>query len=69
MSIEKLKATAYDIMAQLQFLQQRLEETNKAIGEEMKKQTNAKVATLEEVKEAQALSWQVVEETVKPESV
>jgi hypothetical protein len=37
MNLTELKAQAYDILAQIEFLQKKLQETNQAIGEEMKK--------------------------------
>lgn len=37
MDLVTLKAQAYDILAQLEFLQQKLKETNEQISEEMKK--------------------------------
>jgi hypothetical protein len=38
MTLVELKAQAYDILAQIEFLQKKLQETNQSIGEEMKKQ-------------------------------
>jgi len=40
MDLKDLKAQAYDILAQLEFLQQKLKETNDQIAEEMKKQND-----------------------------
>jgi len=37
MTLIELKAQAYDILAQIEFLQKKLQETNQAIGEELKK--------------------------------
>ena len=37
MNLTELKAQAYDILAQIEFLQKKLQETNQAIGEELKK--------------------------------
>lgn len=36
MTLTELKAQAYDILAQLEFLQQKLKETNEQISEKMK---------------------------------
>jgi hypothetical protein len=41
MTLIELKAQAYDILAQIEFLQKKLQETNQQIGEEMKKQEAA----------------------------
>lgn len=38
MTITELKAQAYDILAQMEFLQAKLKETNDLIAEELKKQ-------------------------------
>lgn len=37
MNLTELKAQAYDILAQIEFLQKKLQETNQQIGEELKK--------------------------------
>ena len=37
MTLTELKAKAYDILAQIEYLQKQLQETNQAIGEELKK--------------------------------
>jgi hypothetical protein len=37
MNLTELKAKAYDILSQIEFLQRKLQETNQAIGEELKK--------------------------------
>lgn len=37
MTITELKAQAYDVLAQIEFLQKKLQETNQAIAEEMQK--------------------------------
>jgi len=36
MTLIELKAKAYDILAQIEYLQKQLQETNQAIGEELK---------------------------------
>jgi hypothetical protein len=36
MSLTELKAQAYDILAQIEYLQKKLQETNQAIGEKLK---------------------------------
>jgi hypothetical protein len=36
MSLLELKAQAYDILAQIEYLQKKLQETNQAIGEKLK---------------------------------
>ena len=36
MTLTDLKAQAYDILAQIEYLQKKLQETNQAIGEKMK---------------------------------
>ena len=36
MDLITLKATAYDILAQIEYLQKKLQETNQAIGEKLK---------------------------------
>jgi len=38
MTLIELKAKAYDILAQLEFLQKQLQETNEAIGKELQNQ-------------------------------
>ena len=38
MTLIELKAKAYDILAQIEYLQKQLQETNQAIGEELKKE-------------------------------
>jgi len=38
MNLTELKAQAYDILAQIEFLQKKLQETNQQIGEEHKKE-------------------------------
>lgn len=38
MTLIELKAQAYDILAQIEYLQKQLQETNQAIAEEMKKE-------------------------------
>jgi hypothetical protein len=38
MTLVELKAKAYDILAQIEYLQKQLQETNQAIGEELKKE-------------------------------
>jgi hypothetical protein len=38
MTLTELKAQAYDILAQIEFLQKKLQETNQSIGEELKKE-------------------------------
>jgi hypothetical protein len=40
MDLTTLKAQAYDILAQLEYLQQKLKETNDQIAEEIKKQND-----------------------------
>ena len=40
MDLKDLKAQAYDILAQLEYLQQKLKETNDQIAEEIKKQND-----------------------------
>lgn len=42
MSITELKATAYDILSNLEYLQKKLQETNQAIAEELKKEEGEK---------------------------
>jgi hypothetical protein len=37
MNLTELKAQAYDILAQIEYLQKKLQETNQQIGEELKK--------------------------------
>jgi hypothetical protein len=41
MTLIELKAQAYDILAQIEFLQKKLQETNQSIGEHLKKQEEA----------------------------
>jgi hypothetical protein len=41
MKLIELKAQAYDILAQIEFLQKKLQETNQSIGEELKNQEEA----------------------------
>jgi hypothetical protein len=41
MTLIELKAQAYDILAQIEFLQKKLQETNEAIGKELKNQETA----------------------------
>jgi hypothetical protein len=41
MNLTELKAQAYDILAQIEFLQKKLQETNQAIGEELKNEVSA----------------------------
>lgn len=38
MTLIELKAQAYDILAQIEFLQKKLQETNEGIGEQLKKE-------------------------------
>jgi len=38
MNIIELKAKAYDILAQIEYLQKQLQETNAKIGEELQKE-------------------------------
>lgn len=38
MTLIELKAKAYDILAQIEYLQKQLQETNQAIAEEMQKE-------------------------------
>ncbi len=38
MDLVTLKAQAYDILAQIEFLQKKLQETNQAISEELNKE-------------------------------
>ncbi len=40
MNLTELKAQAYDILAQIEYLQKQLQETNAKIGEEMQKEKN-----------------------------
>lgn len=37
MNLTELKAQAYDILAQIEYLQKKLQETNQQISEELKK--------------------------------
>ena len=39
MSLTELKAQAYDILAQIEYLQKKLQETNQAIGEKLKQES------------------------------
>ena len=39
MSLTELKAQAYDILAQIEYLQKKLQETNQAIGEKLKEES------------------------------
>lgn len=38
MTLTELKAQAYDILAQIEFLQKKLQETNQSIAEQMQKE-------------------------------
>ena len=38
MSLTELKAQAYDILAQIEYLQKKLQETNQAIGDKLKQE-------------------------------
>ena len=38
MTLTELKAQAYDILAQIEYLQKKLQETNQLIGEEINEQ-------------------------------
>ena len=40
MNLTELKAQAYDILAQIEYLQKQLQETHAKIGEEMQKEKN-----------------------------
>ena len=40
MNLTELKAQAYDILAQIEYLQKQLQETNAKIGEELQKEKN-----------------------------
>jgi len=40
MDLIQLKASAYDILAQIEYLQKQLQEVNAKIGEEIQKQKN-----------------------------
>jgi len=42
MNLTELKAEAYDILAQIEFLQKKLQETNQAIASEMQKANDEK---------------------------
>lgn len=42
MNLVKLKAEAYDILAQIEFLQKKLQETNQAIAAELQKANDEK---------------------------
>ena len=39
MNLTELKAQAYDILAQIEYLQKKLQETNQAIGEKIKQES------------------------------
>ena len=39
MTLTELKAQAYDCLAQIEFLQKKLQETNQAIGEKIKQES------------------------------
>jgi hypothetical protein len=39
MDLITLKASAYDLLAQIEFLQKKLQETNQAIGEKIKEES------------------------------
>lgn len=39
MTLIELKSKAYDILAQIEFLQKKLQETNQAIGEKIKQES------------------------------
>ena len=39
MTLIEMKAQAYDILAQIEYLQKKLQETNQAIGEKIKEQS------------------------------
>jgi len=40
MNLIELKASAYDLLAQIEYLQKQLQEVNAKIGEEIQKQKN-----------------------------
>ena len=40
MTLVEMKAAAYDLLAQIEYLQKQLQETNAKIGEELQKQNN-----------------------------
>jgi hypothetical protein len=40
MTLTELKAQAYDILAQIEFLQKKLQETNQLIGEKIKEKVD-----------------------------
>ena len=40
MNLTELKAQAYDILAQIEYLQKQLQDTNAKIGEELQKDKN-----------------------------
>jgi hypothetical protein len=42
MNITELKAKAYDILSNLEYLQKQLQEVNQQIGEEMQKENDGK---------------------------
>jgi hypothetical protein len=42
MTLTELKAQAYDILAQIEYLQKKLQETNQAIGEKIKEEQENK---------------------------
>ena len=39
MTLIELKSSAYDILAQIEYLQKKLQETNQAIGEKLKQES------------------------------
>ena len=39
MTLTELKAQAYDILAQIEYLQKKMQETNQAIGEKIKEES------------------------------
>lgn len=44
MTLTELKAQAYDILAQIEFLQKKLQETNQAIADQMQEDESAKTS-------------------------
>jgi hypothetical protein len=40
MTLIEMKASAYDLLAQIEYLQKQLQETNAKIGEELQKEKN-----------------------------
>jgi hypothetical protein len=40
MTLVEMKAAAYDLLAQIEYLQKQLQETNAKIGEELQKEKN-----------------------------